>query len=85
LIGAETAIKIIAAVHGECRLWVISGIFNRLPDDPLSVVGPEGDKLGRSLFVRKAPVSTVPASPGMSAINPMADMEADRDYRVGSV
>jgi hypothetical protein len=45
LIEAEIAIKTIAAVHSQCRLWVIRCVFVQPQRRPLSVVGPIGDKL----------------------------------------
>ena len=53
MIGAETGVKTIAAVHGQCRLWVISG--QTAAPSILTVVrfGPKADsctatKPGRS-------------------------------------
>jgi hypothetical protein len=52
LIGAETGIKTIAAVHSQCPLWVNRGPEIQRPDGLLSVVSPIGDKRGRGWVVR---------------------------------
>jgi hypothetical protein len=44
-IGAETGIKTIAAVHSQCRCWVIRCRPNQRQFRPLSVVSPIADKL----------------------------------------
>jgi hypothetical protein len=50
--GAETGIKIIAAVHSRCPFWVKSGQTIAGKNPQLSVVTPIADKRGRGLIVR---------------------------------
>jgi hypothetical protein len=52
LIGAETGIKTIAAVHSQCRSWVISGQTIAGQKPRLSAVAPIADKRGRRWIVR---------------------------------
>jgi hypothetical protein len=47
-IGAETSIKIIAAVHSQCRRWVNHCISIEPQSRPLSVVAPIADKRGQT-------------------------------------
>jgi hypothetical protein len=56
LIGAETGIKTIAAVHSQCRLWVNRCVSIPPQRRPLSVVAPIGDKRERGWFVREVPI-----------------------------
>jgi hypothetical protein len=44
LVGVETGIKTITAVHSQCRCWVISGQTIAGQNPPLSVVTPITDK-----------------------------------------
>jgi hypothetical protein len=53
LIGAETGIKTIAAAHGQCRLWVISGQTIAGKNPSLSALVQKRTKMGAvGLFVR---------------------------------
>jgi hypothetical protein len=57
LIGAETGIKTIAAVHSQCRSWVISDRSIQRQSRPMSAVPPIADKRGRNLIVRFVPLA----------------------------
>jgi hypothetical protein len=45
--GAETGIKTIAALHSQCRCWVISGQTIAGRNLPLSALSPLATKLVR--------------------------------------
>jgi hypothetical protein len=56
LIGVETGIKTIPAVHSQCRLWVISGQTSAGQNPPLFAVTPKAAKRGCGCDVRYVPI-----------------------------
>jgi hypothetical protein len=58
LIGAETGIKTITAVHSQCRSWVNRCVFIQRSGWLLSVVGPIADKFCSAAKGRDVPKAT---------------------------
>src|SRR5450631_647565 len=72
LIGAETSIKTIAAVHSQCRSWVISGQTIAAQNPPLSALVQKrtnADAVGLSVKCQKqksTPVADGIRCPGVA-------------------
>src|ERR1017187_261048 len=61
-IGAETGIKTIAAVHSQCRSWVISGQTIASQNPRLSAVVRKRTKCCGAANVRYVPKADIPSS-----------------------
>jgi hypothetical protein len=59
LIGAETGIKTIAAVHSQCRSWVISGQTSASRKRPLSALVRKRTKCCGAANVRYVPLAAM--------------------------